>query len=898
THGNPFFVCDVIADLARRGVIAFSPERRAWAWSLEQVRAQGVSDNVLHLLTARLRSLPDTTQSVVTLGASVGSTFGLAPLALATGREPADLFEALAPAVEQGVLVPLGEAYRYGEEAADEIALAFPHDKLREAAYELLSPEQARQMHLGLGSRLLAHHNGAPEGAALFEVADHLNRAGPLLQKLTATQRLQIVELDLRAAQEAKRAAAYGLAAGYVMAAATLLDDDAWSTHPEVMGRVQLELSEAEVLQGDMTGAHARLATLLQHTAAPLERAEVLRRSAVAYHAAARFEEAIDAALEALRQLDFEVPKAPHGGHMALNFGRIALRLRGRDIMALADAPAMSDPQVRKVVQTVNTVLFSAIVFNPTLWALFLFKLLLLSVEHGVTRHTGSIYCTFGGMMTKQNDYAKGMQFRRMAQRMFATRTDLADLGPAEMYGLCFLDHVHLPPAELQDKLHNAYLLTVEAGEPFWPGMGVVMGTFLAAELSVEQGFAAVHRYEPFFAAQPGSPVHTPFVAMRQMLRCIRGETQSSSTLSDATYDEPQEAHRMRALGSLAYDHYAIARAYAMWVNGHLQEVLDILRPSFDAIYQTFPDSFCAPVCIMMVTSLTGLAAAGRLPSKRGAVLSGKMARLAWGKVRAVAAVEGSVYVGCARLVEAELASLAGEGQAAAALYEDAIGKLQAAGYTANLAMAYERAAAHHARQRAHMAAASFARGAVDAWRGLGAGVKARALMARYTLHAQTRAAVAGTEPFAETTTGSTRLVASVEIPALVAAARAISQEKSVTALLPRLVAILSEVGGADRGVFLGERGGKLILRADTSAPGAEETACTPELAGGRLPVKLVTYVFRRQEALILDAGVARDGSALDGVDDTYLRDVRPKSVLCIPVTVQGQPRGVVYLEN
>ncbi len=62
----------------------------------------------------------------------------------------------------------------------------------------------------------------------------------------------------------------------------------------------------------------------------------------------------------------------------------------------------------------------------------------------------------------------------------------------------------------------------------------------------------------------------------------------------------------------------------------------------------------------------------------------------------------------------------------------------------------------------------------------------------------------------------------------------------------------------------------------------------------GELPESVVRYAARTQESVILDDASARNPYSTD----KYIRDHRPRSVLCLPLVKQGVLVALLYLEN
>jgi formate hydrogenlyase transcriptional activator len=104
------------------------------------------------------------------------------------------------------------------------------------------------------------------------------------------------------------------------------------------------------------------------------------------------------------------------------------------------------------------------------------------------------------------------------------------------------------------------------------------------------------------------------------------------------------------------------------------------------------------------------------------------------------------------------------------------------------------------------------------------------------------------------------------------------------------------ENAGAQRGVFLEERGTVLLLRARAAAD-QEPEALAPALPlddAADLAVTVVRYAHRTRQDVVV--GDAANDERFAG--DAYILRSAVKSILCVPVSHQGRPGGILYLEN
>ena len=58
TKGNPYFTVSVMRSLVDRGLIRYSARERRVVWDEAKIRTEGISDNVLHLLSTKMAGMP------------------------------------------------------------------------------------------------------------------------------------------------------------------------------------------------------------------------------------------------------------------------------------------------------------------------------------------------------------------------------------------------------------------------------------------------------------------------------------------------------------------------------------------------------------------------------------------------------------------------------------------------------------------------------------------------------------------------------------------------------------------------------------------------------------------------------------------------------------------------
>jgi signal transduction histidine kinase len=135
-----------------------------------------------------------------------------------------------------------------------------------------------------------------------------------------------------------------------------------------------------------------------------------------------------------------------------------------------------------------------------------------------------------------------------------------------------------------------------------------------------------------------------------------------------------------------------------------------------------------------------------------------------------------------------------------------------------------------------------------------------------------------------------------LDLRSVIKASQAISEEIALNKLLSKLMGIVIENAGAQKGYLVLETNGQLCIEAAGVLDESDTTILQslPIAGSSQLSEVIVRYVFRSGENVVLPQMVLPGFLA----GDAYLLKYQPKSVLCIPLRYQDKITGVLYLEN
>ncbi len=104
TDGNPFFVIQFLKTLVQDGLVSFDADHRRWAFKIDAVRSAGITDNVIDLMTGRIKRLSPRAQRTVTLASSIGNRFSWTTLVTVSRQPPDEVAAGLFEALDAGLI--------------------------------------------------------------------------------------------------------------------------------------------------------------------------------------------------------------------------------------------------------------------------------------------------------------------------------------------------------------------------------------------------------------------------------------------------------------------------------------------------------------------------------------------------------------------------------------------------------------------------------------------------------------------------------------------------------------------------------------------------------------------------------------------------------------------------
>lgn len=863
TGGNAFFVTQYLKQLQQDRVLFFDHQHKKWVADFERLKNFPACDSVVDLLSERMTNSSEDVIKVLKTASCIGNRFEYA-LLKEVGSRDEKIDQALQKAQEEGWIT-----VDFQTEGSVPLKYQFSHDRIQQAVWSSMSENEKAQQHLRIGEVLRTSYQPL-ESERLYECVNHLNKAQILLE--TTETRRDLAELNLSAGIAAKQSGGFETARSYLRKALELVPSLA--RHPKRTDFLR-ERAECEHLCHNDETALNYYQKALESSDGPLTKARVYELIVTFHTDLSDYREAYRTGRLAISQFGVDLPEKFNPLLFVKDLLFLHIKLRRYQVMDLLELPEAKDEAIVMTVRLLSVTLKAAYQVRPELCVAVSLKVMKLCLAHGNTREAVIGYIVFGiifqsGVLGR---HLKGYEFGELSLALLKRFSNQLQTAEVEfVFG--YFAHSWLKPAvETEALWHSAYHHGREIGDWFHTGCaaaGIIQSQFMRG-LPLNKIKAEIDRFRPVLKRIGADEQWGAILSVHQAIENLRGATESQVSFSQPEFDETEYVQNLQNYGSKHFAlYYFVNKMATLYHHQRYSEAEEVRQSSI--VYLADAKGMRHATEHLFYSALIE---AKRLPQKTLDF-----------PIRRKSVVENALtsfqrwsqecpenFLARHRILEGEVERLKGHWEKAIYCYDSAIEASTIHEQFNLLYIANKLAADLYSARCLNRATEGYRQASQKALVRWGAGGDS-----------------------IQSSQQSALEVSVYDVMTLLKATEVIAKEQNLPALLKTLIRILIENAGAQRGLLLMYEETELLVQAEASVYSETSTVMQqePYTENLNLVPAIVHYVMHSGESIVLDNATKSSLFSRDKV--VVKRGVM--SVMCVPLKLHGEEKGMIYLEN
>jgi predicted ATPase/tRNA A-37 threonylcarbamoyl transferase component Bud32 len=885
TKGNPFFVNEVFKSLYDKELIY--PAQNKWTWDIDKIKEVKISENVIDLMIEKIKELSPESIRVIKLAACIGDWFHNDVFLQIAEMSKDDFEKELKRISDDGFFINNGNITR------------FVHDKIREATYTLISKEERETNHYKIGNVYLNGASAEQIEDLVFTIVNQLNEG--IIYVISKEEKNKLVELNLLAGKKSIASTAYEVAVNFFNVAVSLLEDNSWETNYEKTLQTYIGKSTSEYLSKDFETAEKSFEFILGQTKNILDKINIYELRFSMYVSQNRMLEVLALGREVLKTLNISLPKNPSDISPLPEIIKAKIKLGKKPVNTLVNLKDLTDEKLLATLRLLNMCVAPSFISLPKLFPVLVLKMTNLSLSNGISPLSAFAFTCFGLIQgSALGDFEAGYNFGKLGIDLVTKLNANAIYCKTYFIFATMVNHWKFHAKENKKLYLSAIEKGMETGDLQYTSYCI--NHFNLQPIIMRENLATVSdnlkKYYPLMNSLKQTDSTSLFRLNQQVVDKLLGRSEEVQLNKREYFDEKtilndwliaNNSHTLFIYylfkGKLAYLFDTIQSAH---------EYSNLALPHEGAVFgmMFIPEHVFFDSLISAELYLVSDKTKQKELKKR---LEKNLKRMQkWAEN--CAANYGHKF----HIMQSLLYSIAGANQKILPELKKAILLAKEHEYILEEAIANELCAkfwmstGNEEYAQLHLVETHYA------YKKWGCLPKVKMLEEKYPFlkkQANVSHSSDSTVSSSSTILGSTSSGNFLDLGTVLKASQTLAGEIHLGKLLERMLKILFENAGAERGFFILKEKDKWLIQAEGNSNTDITTvlqAVSLDDSSQSLSPAIINYVIRTKTLVILD-DAAKKGMY---TNDVYVKTQKPKSVLCYPIINQGNLVGVVYLEN
>ena len=737
----------------------------------------------------------------------------------------------------------------------------FLHDQMQETLQYFMVGERAVEIHYKIGSQLIRKREDK-DHSYLLRCVNHLNIASIYVQ-----DKVLLAALNLEASAYAKKSADFKSALRYIKKAMELSFADSAAEKRSLLFR---ERAECEHLCHHSDEAINYYEKALDQAEGQVEKAEIYELLIKLYSDISKFSQAYEVGQVALDGYGIKIPKKFVPPLFISEFLRLKLKLRHYATEDMISLPVSEDDDFKMIIRLLANTLQAAYQIQPELSVANALIMVRLCLEHGLTREAVIGFTVFGVIFQGAilGNHTLGFEYSQLSSDMLKKFDNTVQKSEVEFVCGYFGTSWRLPAVESEENWQSAYTHGLKIGDWFHTGCAaaaIVQSMFMRGVV-FDDILKKIASFEKVLWRIRAKEQHGAMMSVKQTLLNLREETGSSEVYASEGFNEKKYVESLNSYESEHFAHYYfVNKMISLYMHKAYEKALIVslegkkfLKSSKGMLHYTEYMFYDALILAQLYKDAHFTL---HLKYKR------KIKRI---KNKFIAWSEGCAenFLARATLLQAEMFRIKKQYVKAFLHYDKAIELANMYGQKQVSAIASRLSSELYSTLGQYKAAKVYEEASLKSFHTWGFGNVDKRSHDK-NMH--------------------------FDVHTLIKASEVIAKEHEFSSLLKTLIEIIVENAAAQHGFLLLEKNGDFHIQASANKK-TGETEVLQNISyqeSDAIVQPIVNYVLRSKESIVIDDMVESDLFESAAVSERVV-----KSLLCAPLVLQGELKGIIYLEN
>ena len=898
TDGNFMLAKEMLKQLYREEIISFDNSEKQWVWEIAKVRTFALSDDTLELLIQNLQKVEEEELEVLKAASVIGTSFNILILSNVCQKNKSEVFVILQELVQNGFIVPLYQKdidsnSQFTQEDINKLKYGFVHPEIQKTALHLLSETEAEKTHSLVGKAYTAHLNRKDFYNHLTDIVNHLNKGYTFLRD---EEKKSLMQKNLEAGNKAKKSLAYDIALNFFHKGVFFFNEVGTEQEHELIVSLNQGLGEIYYLRNEWTKAKKHFSIVLKKAKKTSEKLRAYGVQISIQTGENHFHEAVKIGFTALKSIDMRFPQFNSDKIRVQQLQKLKSSVLPQELLKAPKGKEFLQEARMKVLMQMSA---PAKMISSALFALLTAEMLSISSKHGKNEITPYACVSCGSILfAKTKDLGKAFQFGEIAlQLLTQMKKNEYSFSIYYMYASNILSQKN----RIRDTIpyfRKAFSESLMNGAFEYASMSVLMIHFtniLGGSCSyseIESEMAESSSFLDYYGHKYSQEL---FHMLWQYIRLMRGEGRYKSLFTGPKFDERKfiptweekdnyeglfYLYCIKSILSCLFHDYEASRKYAEKAWKYSDTILAFVPITTLKFFHCF-----SLICLGKLNKTS-------VKKNEDQHTVGSLMK----DIKNLSEYNHQSFSHLYLLLQAREAASGRNKENAMNLYDKAIKACQENGFVFYEAFANEVALEFYLNLTRIRFAFLYYEEAKRLYGLYNISSKVNDLELRFH-----KRFIEELQPEEREENKEDKIPSSSEntldMITVMKASQAISQEIRLERLLKKMVEILMESAGAQKVFLLLQENEEWKIQAEGSLDREEPFSIMQNIhfeENNNLDHAVIQYVIRTKETLAF-ANISED--KVFG-NSSYVIEEKTRSLLCMPILLQGNFSGILYLEN